>query len=502
MGFVSATGLATTLVDRTPAEPSDPPRPLNAVEAGRLATMRWHNYRDGRVGLHGTLGRAGEEILITGWIDWQRPLAYLAVSARQPGPADGLVQAVPGTVAVRPGRIPLDPGPPAEPPADGWRVRPTDASRPEEAPLDTVLQLLFTIAADQKDKADLLADSEARWLGTDTIGGVPVDVLLGPAVPPRSPPPTTAGPTLPASPGPTPASPGPAPASPGAVLSATATLAPRPGTLAEQGGAVRYWLDLDARLRRLEAVVSPDVPVRLDFERADQREADHRELQAISELGGAAITPRRLTATEAQTLSRLRQRSRALRAATLALRLPGDAGNLITAAGWLDWRYGFAYVALRDTDTPSTQTLLRADQAGVAVHPGGRPTADGQPPPPPLAGWTRADWVERAEGGGASDLDLLLSEALGTVATGRDDPDVLRATARWLRADRVAGTPVGVYELPRPSERRLGPGHAKLRYWVDGTGALRRLEVHGRSGGFGRLDLTPGRSVPYIPPLH
>jgi hypothetical protein len=350
-------------------------------------------------------------------------------------------------------------------------VRSSGASRAEEAPLDTVLQLLFAIAANQTDKAELLARSEARWLGADSVAGVPVDVLLGPAVPPKS----------------------PAPATPPASAGASS---PRPGTLAAQGGAVRYWLDRNARLRRLEAVLSPDVPVRLDFERSDRH-----EVAAISELGGRAITPRRPTAAEAETLARLRQRNRTQRAATLRLALPGKGGNLITAAGWLDWRSGFAYLALRDTDTPAKQTLIRADNGGVAVLEGGKPTANGQPPlPPPRAGWHRTDWLQRAEDGGATDLDLLLSEALALAGTTRDDPEALRDSAMWLRADTINGQPVAVYEMPKPAEGRPAAGRAKLRYWVDATGALRRIEVRCRAGGFGRLDLAFSRSVPYVPP--
>lgn len=502
MALGSAAGLATGLVSCVPAkEPADRPRPLNAVEAGRLATMRLHNYQDGRVGVRGGFGNAGQQIQVAGWIDWQRPLIYLSVTGpRQDGPDDGLVQAMPGVVAFRPGRAAAGAGgqPPVTPPADGWRVRRFAQTGPDGAPLDTMLLLLFTIAVNQTDTADLLVRSEARWLGTDTVDGVPVDVLLGPAVPPRSGTPTPEPP----SPTPTTRSAGPS-AGPSAVPPAgpfgwpPASPAPSPGSLAAHGGSVRYWLDSDARLHRLEAVVGADSLLRLDFARADRRELD-----AVAELGGRTITPRRPTATEADTLARLRQRNRGAGGGALAITLPGPDDSLLTAAGWLDWRNAIAYLALRDTRTSDTQTLVWADRTAVAERADSPPTGDGRPPVPlPRDGWKRTSWEKRFDALGASDLDLLLNETIGLSGSRRDDPAYLRTAAMWLRTDVIGGTQVAVYEIPRPAEQALPPGNARLRYWIDSSGVLRRIEVRGRTGGYGRLDITLGGPPPYVGPV-
>jgi hypothetical protein len=472
----SAASLATGLVSCAPQEkPAAPTRPLNAVEAGRLATMRLHNFQDGRVGIRGSFGKPDELVHVAGWIDWQRPLAYFSVTGKQTGAADGLVQARPGVIAFRPGRI-NGTEPPAGPPADGWRVRPFAKTGPAGAPLDTMLLLLFTIAVNQTDTADLLVRSEARWLGSDTVDGVPVDVLLGPAVPPR---PTSPAPVAPFQP------------------SASPSPTPSPGTLAAQGGAVRYWLDSDARLRRLAAIVGADSPLQLDFARTDRR-----ELAAIAELGGRTIAPRRPTTAEADTLSRLRQRNRTVGTTTLTVALPSPEGNLTTATGWLDWRNGFAYLAVRDTSVPDKQALVRVDRTGVSTLTGAPLTKDGRPPvPPPRGGWQRSAWEDRSDEFGARDFDLLLSEALGMSAASRDDPAYLRSAAVWLRADTIGGTQVAVYEIPKPEERGLPAGNARMRYWIDTSGVLRRVEVRSRTGGYGRLELNQAGPTPYVGPV-
>jgi hypothetical protein len=348
-------------------------------------------------------------------------------------------------------------------------VRQPGADGPPGAPtapgtVDALAVLLLTISAEQADAPDLLARSEARWLRHDRAAGHEVDVLLGPAVPP-----------------------GPAPAGPPAPGRAPVT------SLAAMGGAVQYWLDRDARVHRLEALLATDTPVRVDLDRAD------RTAPAVLDvLGGATLHPRPVTDAEAETLARLRQRNLAAGGGEVRLTLPAEDGGMTRAAGWLDWRRTVAYLAVAE---PAGHRLVRADGSGVATR-SQRPARTGPPPlpAPQDGGWKHTPWEGRGDERGGYDLDLLLNEALSLSGWERDDVGVLRETAVWLRADELRGTPVAVYEIPRPIEVEAGvaAGEARLRYWVDtDTGVLRRLEIRTRSGGFGQLDLRPG-PVPIV----
>lgn len=466
MAVGSVAGLVTGLFScagpaREPAA-APTPRVLTAAEADRLATMRLHNYQEGRVGLRATIGTGESEVTLTGWVDWQRPLIYLAVAGRTPGPADGLVQAVPGVIALHSGRV--TGAPPAEPPADGWRVRLFGSTAADGEPLDGFLALLFALGSNGLDAADRLVRGEARWVRRDRAGEVPVDVLFGPAVPP-TPGPEIAGPRV----------------------SPSATHLP---AFADQGGAVLYWLDGDARLRRLDANVANNLPLRADLDRDDRT-----DVAAIAAFGGRSVRPRPASAAEATTLAKLRQRDREARGGVITMVLPSGGATLLHADGWLDWRSGAVYFAMRDPAKPDEGALLRADRSGVAARsftsPSGRP-----PLPAPRGGWQHTTWEKRGDAGGASDLDLLVSELLAAGGSGSVDS----GTAIWLRADVLGGVPVTVYELPKPTERGTPPGLARMRYWVDDSGVLRRLEVRTRIGAFAQLDVHPG-TVPALPTL-
>jgi hypothetical protein len=315
-----------------------------------------------------------------------------------------------------------------------------------------VTVLLFLLASKEPDVPELLARSQARWLREDRAGGLPVDVLLGPAVPPSRPP---AG-----------------------------------SSLAELGGAVQYWLDGQARLHRLAALLAPGTQVRVELDRQDRTAPPVLDL-----LGGAATDPRPVTAAELATLAGLRQRIQAAGGGRVTVVVP-TAEATVRGTGWLDWHRPVVYLARTRDGAPDG--LLWADRAGVATRPG-EPAGGGRPPVPAPAGadWRRSRWSERGDRHGGFDLDLLLHEALALAGGERTPVGPLRP-ARWLRADRAGGARVDVYEVPRPVESGVAPGGARLRYWVDrSSGVLRRLEIRTRTGGFGQLDLDPG-PVPYL----
>ncbi|WP_213455336.1 hypothetical protein [Rhizomonospora bruguierae] len=551
----SAAGLMRGLTSCAPTAPTaEKARPLTAAEAQRLAGMRRQNYRDGRVGLRIELGRPGRQTRLAGWIDWHRSALSLAV-AGPTAASDGLVQAAPGLIATRtadpkqpatavaagaasapttasgpttapttasgtgptaagdsgaasappaagaptgasaagsatarPAATPNGgavavrdaPEPPARLPADRWRARPLRAPTGAAAPLDTLVSLLFTVASPEPDSADVLAQSESRWLARDTDGDTKLDVLLGPAVPPAGPP---------ATPTTTPSQ------TPGGI---TTTLAP-PTSLASMGGAVRYWLDADSRLHRFEALFGPDLPVRVRLLR------DQAQPFALAQpLGGAPITPRSVTVAEGRTLAHLRQRDRATGGGAVRVTLPTVDGGVRQATGWLDWRTTVAYLMVHDPDRPGPAALLRADAAGVATRKAPKTAAAKAPkgaapplPPPRNQAWAFADWAHQRDAGGTYDLHLLINEALSLSARGTDDAAAARKAARWLRADLIGGTRTAVYEIPKPAEKGVAAGQARMRYWVDRDGVLRRLELRTRSGAFARLDIEPG-TVPVL----
>lgn len=472
--------------------------------------MRITNHRAGRVGVHATLGSPGTQIELTGTVDWPRGLAYLSVTGPGAGTQRGLLQAVPGLVLSRPdpaagpdrtggGPGPLPalvppapaPPPPATPPGDGWRARRMVTGGPVPAAVDSFLTLLFTVAADRPDPTGpLLTRDTARWLGRDRVDGTTVDVLLGPAVPALTP--------------------NPDPATGGA------TPAPLAGGPA--GGAVRYWLDRDGRLHRFEALLAGDVPVQVDLDRAERP-----ELTAVAALGGAPAQPRAATRAEADLLARVRTANRALGGAEITLAVPTTApvpelpAVNLRAAGWVDWSDGVAYLAVHELDRPGERTLIRANRTGVAVRDvpsspstkGSTGPASDRPPgaagavPPPLPPprdrhWEQLSWQQRTDAHGAPDLDLLLNEALAIGGAGLGPVQRLRDSASRLRQDRLDGRPVTVFEIPKEAEAGVGRGEARLRYWVDATGLLRRLELRTRTGAFAQLDLTPG-PVPALP---
>src|SRR2546421_5315068 len=135
MAAAAVVGLVNGLASCSPrARPPDRGRPIALAEAHRLATVRLRDRQDGHSGFRATVGAPGAAVHLTGWIDWRRPLLYLGSVGDHPGPADGLVQAVPDLVAAPLGRLggagdPYPP-PPAGPPPQGLRGRPPRSPHP------------------------------------------------------------------------------------------------------------------------------------------------------------------------------------------------------------------------------------------------------------------------------------------------------------------------------------------------------------------------------------
>jgi hypothetical protein len=492
---LSAAGLAAGLVSCAPGSTASGAgnRPVDPEDAGRLATARLVNLQDAQASFRALIRSQNGTVHVTGWIDWARPMIYLNSVGEQPGSADGLVQAVPGVMAVRAGRYPAGatpaasadpatlagdgvtdpyPPPPATPPADGWRVRQMSPAGSASG-FDRLLSLLLSLASPVADDVSAILAGGHTTVHAADLGGVPVKVYSGPAI-------TTPSSTPPAGPS-----------------AATGASSPPPSgsgspAMPAVGGTVQYWLDRTGRMRRVVADLGGGLPVQLDLARTLRQ-----PMTAVPMLGGAAVTPRALTEDELRLVSRMRSRDRQSGGGTLTVTLPVNPAGLTTATGWLDWPAAVGYLALHNPDAPDSDQLVRVAPAGIAAWDG--MVASGPPPlRPPAEGWHFSAWSSRGDAGGASDLDILLTQAVSVTSTRNDSLDDLRANASFLRTDVLAGVPVLVLEIRQASESRAAPGTGRLRYWVDGDGLLRRIEVRTRLGGFGWLDVTPA-AVPALP---
>lgn len=475
-------------------------RPLNEQELTRLADMRMRNYADGRVGLRGTIGEGARLTRINGWVDWRRALVYVSVSGSTPE-SDALVQAMPGVIALRPGPAPAKhqgsaspspaagPGqPPPDPPQDGWRVRPIELRGDDKSPLDNLVSFLFLIAKEQPDRADLLGGLRNEWVRRDSRDGVAVDVLLGPAVLPEPEASPTPRPTEQATPTAS------AVAGPPASIAPSASAGSDPASLAAHGGAVGYWLDESGRLQRLEALLAAGLPTTIDLIRADRT-----EFVAVDALGGRDIAARKVSPAEAATLARMRQRHLRAGGGQITITVPTLPSALRTGRGWLDWRQQRAYLSVRDIDDDKYGMLVFADRYAVSVRKGDKPGPKLPPLPAPRGDWKGVEWAQLSRSPEVTDLEYMLYEVLSLAAGQADDAAHIRTHARRLRVDVLNGVPVGVFELPTALETHAPPGKARLRFWMDNSGVLRRLELRTVTGGFAQLDLDLTKRPPMLP---
>ncbi|SDX09178.1 hypothetical protein SAMN05421504_102282 [Amycolatopsis xylanica] len=181
------------------------PRSLSTGEAERLALVRFTNYTAKSAKFLADIPSPGGKLLLTGRVDFVDHLGYAAMrtEGRDDPASAGLLQWNLSRLAylTNPATEPVDP-----PPDGDWQIRPFQEAGSE---IDGALRLLVNLAADRPDNAQLLQQSSARWLRKDNVGGVGVDVLEGPQQAGKTP--------------------------------------------SADGARVRYWVDADGRLKRIEA---------------------------------------------------------------------------------------------------------------------------------------------------------------------------------------------------------------------------------------------------------
>ncbi|MEK8110055.1 hypothetical protein NKG94_48300 [Micromonospora sp. M12] len=170
----------------------------------------------------------------------------------------------------------------------------------------------------------------------------------------------------------------------------------------------------------------------------------------------------------------------------MTLTAPMGTDTNLRGAGWLSWTARTAYLSVADLGVPDRRTLLRRDAAGLVrldlpavVVDGGAAEAPARPPLPPRRGMAGLP-VRRGR-----------PEPAGRDGGGRR-VDRATGTAVRVREDVVAGRTVDVVES--------GPTQARLRYWIDRDGSLRRLELRTDAGAWAHLNLHPPWCPAWLPP--
>ncbi|NLU77578.1 hypothetical protein HCA58_04040 [Micromonospora sp. HNM0581] len=345
-----------------------------------------------------------------------------------------------GLAQATPTVLVIRPDPTAVPvPAMPPLVPPADGWRlPADRDLHPLLGLVFALAADRPDPVNHWV---GRWVGREHLNGEPVDVLEA----------STQDPTTSTSP----------------VAKATATAS-------DTGAPVRYWLDPAARLHRVQADLAGIGPVTVSLNRADRP-----TLRPVEALGGRPGLPRALTSAERDRWRRLPTRLRTAGGATVTLTMPVSAATNLRGTGWLSWSSGTAYLGVTNLDVDGRRTLVRHHKGKITRIDG--PGGSTRPPlPPPVAGW-------RTGPHHTQDLDPLVAAALRAAQAAG-----VPGRAQRERGDHLAGATVDVV--------RVDTARGPLRYWVDRSGMLRRLELPTSSGAWAQLDLATGRVPRLTPP--
>lgn len=152
------------------------PRPLSIPEAERLALVRFSNYTTGVSAFTASVPSPGGKLLLDGRVDFVNHLGYagMRTDGRSDEASQGLVQWNLGRMAfaMTPSTKAVDPVPVVD-----WQVRNLQERGSE---LDGALRLLVNLGSDRPENSQLLLQSSARWLRPDKIGDTAVDVFEGP----------------------------------------------------------------------------------------------------------------------------------------------------------------------------------------------------------------------------------------------------------------------------------------------------------------------------------
>lgn len=152
------------------------PRSLTIPEAERLALVRFTNYTTGISAFTASVPSPGGKLVLDGRVDFVNHLGYagMRTDGRDDQSSQGLVQWNLGRMAfaMSPSTRAVDPVPVLD-----WQVRDLQERGSE---LDGALRLLVNLGSDRPENAQLVLQSSARWLRSERIGDTAVDVFEGP----------------------------------------------------------------------------------------------------------------------------------------------------------------------------------------------------------------------------------------------------------------------------------------------------------------------------------
>jgi hypothetical protein len=185
---------------------------------------------------------------------------------------------------------------------------------------------------------------------------------------------------------------------------------------------------------------------------------------------GSAAEPRSLTTSEAERLALVRFTNYSAGVQKFTASVPSPGGKLLLD-GRVDFvnHQGFAAMRTdgRDDEFSRGLVMWNLRTMGFAV------SAASAEDIPPDARWQVRDLQEKG-----SELDAALRLL---VNLGSDRPDnaqlLQQSSARWMRVDRVGESAVDVLEGPQQAGKKASADGARLRYWVDADGRLKRLEA-------------------------
>lgn len=155
----------------TPSE-----RPLTGEEASRMAAVQYDNLRVGGADftVAAAIAATGEEISLSGTVDWKGHMGRARVSARGREAPLTEIAWVGGNILERRSDVaPLLSGLGYS--AESWILRPSD---PTSRSIDRIVALLARLSSSEPDNALIIQQKEgSAWMRTDTLRGTPVEVL-------------------------------------------------------------------------------------------------------------------------------------------------------------------------------------------------------------------------------------------------------------------------------------------------------------------------------------
>jgi len=154
------------------ASASASPRPVTADEAERLAVARLRAYEAHVMALEARVPVADDTLQLTGRVDLRTHEATAVVET-----GDGQWALLQWTLNGK-ALVPLagEPDGLPAPPAEGWQVT---GLVPDE-PLDGALAVVLSLASDRAENPLLLRQNGAQFVRSDTVDGSEVDVFLAP----------------------------------------------------------------------------------------------------------------------------------------------------------------------------------------------------------------------------------------------------------------------------------------------------------------------------------